>query len=443
MAIKRGWAVGDGHGPDAFFEGATFVEGLAEAEKFYPRHTRIEFAGDIATLNASLTQATPNASIEKPSAMPGHAFKACGLSKVVAGKRVSRVNFDEAMDMSLDEAFKRLHPIFRYTYDSGPYINKQVKVYDTIAGIQNSLMTKNYKLKKSAKSIEGIERGWSAGPNLLPHNLALDNSKHKLALIDGRPGLTGLGLCVGSNDACRASCLVYTGNNPIGDKYGKAKLVRTEALLLEPNAWIRMWVSSIEKHIVAAAKEKSRPYVRPNVLSDIPWELVCPEIFGFFEKRERSGRLKKTGVRFYDYTKVPDRKIAGLNYDMTFSFSGTNEAYCLSELERGYRVAVVYWLRSKGDSVTRKKWNGYPVIDGDLHDMRPLDPSNVVVGLTYKIDRRKKGEGAGRPSESNMKFIRETFFDTDTGDLTVAATPADLGAQPDEDVEPNEVAIGP
>jgi hypothetical protein len=436
MAIKRGWAVGDGHGPDAFFEGATFVEALAEAEKFYPRHTRIEFAGDIATLNASLTQATPNASIEKPSAMPEKAFWACGLSKKVAGKLVSRVNFDEAMNMSLDEAFERLRPIFQYKYDSGPYIGELAKVYGRIPGIQNSLMTKNYKLKKSQKPIKGIERGWSAGPNLLPHKLAREFSNRKLPLI-------GEGLCVGSNDACRESCLVYTGNNPIGDKHGKAKLVRTEALLLEPNAWVRMWVSSIEKHIVAAAKEKSRPYVRPNVLSDIPWELVCPEIFGFFEKRERSGRLQKTGVRFYDYTKVPGRKIAGLNYDMTFSFSGTNESYCLSELERGYRVAVVYWLRSKGDSVTRKRWNGYRVVDGDLHDMRPLDPNDVVVGLTWKADTRKKGTGSKVPSESSLKFIRETFFDTDTGDLMVAATPADLGAQPDDDVEPNEVAIGP
>lgn len=436
MAIKRGWAVGDGHGPDAFFEGATFVEGLAEAEKFYPRHTRIEFAGDIATLNAGLTEATPNASIEKPSVMPEKAFRACGLSKVVAGKRVSRVNFDEAMDMSLDEAFERLHPIFRYKFDSGRYINDYVKVYDTIAGIQNSLMTKNYKLAKSEKPIEGIERGWSAGPNLLPHKLALQYSKYELPLV-------GMGLCVGSNKACRESCLVYSGQNPVADTHGKGKLVRTEALLLEPNAWVRMWVSSIEKHIVAAAKEKSRPYVRPNVLSDIPWELVCPEIFSFFEKRKRSGRLQNTGVRFYDYTKVPNRDIAGLNYDMTFSFSGDNEAYCLSELKRGHRVAVVYWLRDTGDSVTRKTWNGYRVVDGDRHDMRPLDPNDVVVGLTWKADTRKKGTGSRVPSKSSLKFIRETFFDTDTGDLMVAATPADLGVRPDEGVEPNEVAIGP
>jgi hypothetical protein len=37
MTIKRGWAVGDEKGPDAFFEGANFVEALGEAEKLYPR----------------------------------------------------------------------------------------------------------------------------------------------------------------------------------------------------------------------------------------------------------------------------------------------------------------------------------------------------------------------------------------------------------------------
>jgi hypothetical protein len=54
MSIKRGWAVGDEKGPDAFFEGANFVEALAEAEKLYPRHTRIEFEGDLDTLESDL-----------------------------------------------------------------------------------------------------------------------------------------------------------------------------------------------------------------------------------------------------------------------------------------------------------------------------------------------------------------------------------------------------
>ena len=138
----------------------------------------------------------------------------------------------------------------------------------------------------------------------------------------------------------------------------------------------------------------------------------------------------------------------GLNYDLTFSFSGTNEDWCLEELQKGRRVAVVYWLRDRRDSVTRKVWNGYPVIDGDRHDMRPLDPGSVVVGLTYKNLYKQSGTGFSKvtaPPKFAQKFIRETFYDTDTGDLMVAATPLDLGVSSAAVAytEPNEVAIGP
>ena len=31
-----------------------------------------------------------------------------------------------------------------------------------------------------------------------------------------------------------------------------------------------------------------------------------------------------------------------------------------------------------------EEWLGYPVVDGDMSDVRPLDPAPCVVGLTYK-----------------------------------------------------------
>lgn len=426
MAIKKGWSVGDERGPDAFFEGATFTEALAEAERFYPRHTLIEFEGDLATLDDSIGRAaTPNLSRDQAARMPEIALKNSGLGKVVNGDLVSRVDFDRVLSMSVEEAYDRLYPIFRYKYDSGPSKGQYVKAFDTVAGIQNSLMTQNYKLEKGKKPPPGIPRGWSAGPNLLPHKLAGEYSKRKLPMA-------GLGLCVGSNRACRETCLVYSGKNPIVDKDGKAKLVRTEALLLEPEAWIRMWISAIEKHIRKAWKEEAVPYVRPNILSDIPWELVCPDLFGYFNRRTIDGRMKNTKIKFYDYTKVARRQVKHLNYDLTFSFSGDNEALCLDELKRGHRVAVVYWLRDPKDSVTRKRWNGYRVIDGDLHDMRPLDPDDVVVGLKYKVSFRSSETGqlvrVQAPPKFARKFITETFFDTDTGDIMVSATPRDLGA---------------
>lgn len=442
MAIKRGFAVGDLRGPDAFFEGATFVEALAEAESFYPKHTYIEFQGDLATLDSSLgAEALPNASKDSAAKMPDLALRSCGLSETVGGKAVSRVSFERAMAMSEREAFERLHPIFRYKYESGPYKGRYVGEYDSPGSMRSAFMTENFKLQKGTAAV-GIEPGYSKGIALLPHRLAGEYSKRGLPMA-------GQGLCVGSSRACRETCLVYSGKNPVTDEHGKAKLVRTEALLLEPDAWVRMFVAAIERHIVDSYEMKARPYIRPNLLSDIPWEMVCPELFaGYFDRRKLGGRMRDTGITFYDYTKVPRRETGTLNYDLTFSFSGVNEDWCLDELKRGRRVAVVYWLRDKGDSVTNKVWNGYKVLDGDKHDMRPLDPGGTVIGLTYKIVYKRLKSGLERqvqPPKFSRKFIMETFFDTDTKSLMVAATPGSLGVEAalDAYVAPNDVAIEP
>jgi hypothetical protein len=93
-------------------------------------------------------------------------------------------------------------------------------------------------------------------------------------------------------------------------------------------------------------------------------------------------------IQFYDYTKVPARMrryLAGklpANYSLTFSRSEKNEAECLSVLAQGGNVAVVFATR-KGEPLPAT-WHGYRVIDGDLSDVRYLDPRNVVVGLRAK-----------------------------------------------------------
>lgn len=112
-------------------------------------------------------------------------------------------------------------------------------------------------------------------------------------------------------------------------------------------------------------------FVRLNVLSDLPWELIWPELF------ERLG-----DVCFYDYTKVAGREPPP-NYDLTFSYSGTNWRLSESELAAGRRCAVVFFADRAGKRFP-ETWRGYRVVPGDDHDIRPLDPPGVVVGLNYK-----------------------------------------------------------
>jgi len=53
-------------------------------------------------------------------------------------------------------------------------------------------------------------------------------------------------------------------------------------------------------------------------------------------------------------------------------------------LQAGGNVAVVF---ANG---LPDRWNGFPVINGDLHDLRHLDPRGVVVGLSPKGPKAKR-----------------------------------------------------
>lgn len=105
--------------------------------------------------------------------------------------------------------------------------------------------------------------------------------------------------------------------------------------------------------------------VRLNVFSDLPWErLIDLEEF--------------PTVQFYDYPKIP--RCLGRtpdHYYLTFSLSETNEPDAGKALDSGFNVAAPFRDRPA-------RYMGRPVIDGDAHDLRFLDPRPAVMGLTPK-----------------------------------------------------------
>jgi len=93
-------------------------------------------------------------------------------------------------------------------------------------------------------------------------------------------------------------------------------------------------------------------------------------------------------LQFYDYTKIERpwlRRRA--NYHITFSYSGENFQDAMDCLKHGVNVSVVFMVK-KGSPLPAM-WNGYPVIDGDEHDARFLDPVGCVVGLRAKGPAKK------------------------------------------------------
>jgi hypothetical protein len=75
-----------------------------------------------------------------------------------------------------------------------------------------------------------------------------------------------------------------------------------------------------------------------------------------------------------------------VNYSLTFSQDTHNERLAERFLSSGGNVAVVF-----GED-RPATWRGFPVIDGDRHDIRTpaMDGRGVVIGLTPKGAKAKR-----------------------------------------------------
>jgi hypothetical protein len=162
----------------------------------------------------------------------------------------------------------------------------------------------------------------------------------------------------------------------------KSRLQKSQRFMKERKTYMRDVVKSIELVIRQAHAKGLLPCIRLNGSSDIAWEGVACERAGVPYKNLFDAF---PGVQFVDYTKNAARLKRALpaNYSLTLSYSGENEAQCREALANGHNVAVVF------DALPATYW-GFEVIDGDLHDLRHLDPRGVIVGLVPKGAKAKK-----------------------------------------------------
>lgn len=388
---------------------------------------------------------------ENPAAreMPKLALQLSGLSPITP---------KQSLKMSLDEAHARLEPYFTNL----PLRGEKVVKYESPSGMADAWIGQNYKTSKPSQDpgrpaqVMGVSLVPAQHARLAAHgqgpyqalwipsesrpgreasttDSALAQTK-KVMLAKWRredPGLTGkFTLCAGSSQDCRDSCLVFAGQNA-SERYNTyRKVAQTMALLNEPAAFLRMLVESIEMWMreLGAQCGCLRPFVRLNVLSDVPWELVAPWLFEHFEGA--SVGTSGDPLMFYDYTKVAGRRTPK-NYDLTFSVSGTdaNRAWAKDEIERGRRIAVVFlghkkvgesWqqIRPKGPTaiaqmpLPRTFW-GLKVIDGDISDVRPYDPAPACVGLRWKTPSGKRAGVEVDPGAS--AFVTPVYIVDDRG----------------------------
>lgn len=242
----------------------------------------------------------------------------------------------------------------------------------------------NYKNKAQAKRETGIN--YLGSVNLTTkHAKAYKYDELTYSLYLAPAKMSGYEVCPMRNKECTALCLNESGMNRMnmnGDMINNSRILKTK-LFFENREYFMNWmVDEIKSAKLKAEKLGYRFSIRLNNTSDI-----SPESFHMDVNGERKNILQLfSDVMFYDYTKVPKRKELVSkyeNYDLTFSFSGDNFTECLNMLDNGVRVAVVF-----KNKLPETFW-GRKVIDGDLYDMRYKDEKDVIIGLKYKVTRKR------------------------------------------------------
>lgn len=325
-----------------------------------------------------------------------------------------RVNARRAMAMSVEDAYRRLAPAFPQAKRGGA-----IKAWSSAKQMRENLLSANYKLAKTEttpaqRRLLHMRYGKSGinvqGLTLLPNivwNLVVYGQEWKRLPVEQR-----VNTCVGASRECREACLVYSGRNEADPYNTVIKTAKLTALLREPDAFARMLVAACDSHLGSERTADLR-MVRLNVFSDIPWELVFPELFEIVPGQ------------FYDYTKVPSRQPPA-NYDLTFSYSGRNLEDAGEELRLGRRIAVVFLTKKHQ---LPAMFFDVPVVDGDISDARPLDPPRVVVGLSYKPPKKA---GVTVNKKDNVFVVPVHELD---GQLVAALVPRD---QPDTEDPQND-----
>lgn len=223
-------------------------------------------------------------------------------------------------------------------------------------------------------------------------------------------------LCSHASPQCIALCLgTHSGQAAMvkdlengTNATRESRKLKARLFMAHRNEYLNRLARDIVKLERKAKREGLTLCVRLNGSTDIAWERIsfqiddktsallasrniCPSFAGKCDEiLTHAGRVMTLlqlfpDIQFVDYTKNPNRMgKAPSNLHLTLSYSGNNLADCIAALKRGHNVATVF-----GEGLPRE-WCGHSVIDGDLHDLRHLDPicpngeRGIVVGLSPK-----------------------------------------------------------
>jgi hypothetical protein len=247
--------------------------------------------------------------------------------------------------------------------------------------------------------------------------------------------LSGVNVCPMATVAgCYKGCLNTAGRGGIGkggmvtyssvksrkrtNHVQQARIRRTRLFFEDRNEFMAQLADDIRKLQILAIKRKLTPCVRLNGTSDIRWEDIpvfshektgepvgCEHLVDETRGAKCSCGLRVRNIferfpnlQFYDYTKIPNRRRALdiPNYHLTFSYSNVIEfvPYVQKAIDTyGDRVNIAVVFSDMSDAIARGSFLNRPLINGDEHDLRFLDPPGCVVALKAKGKAKKDKTG--------------------------------------------------
>ena len=231
------------------------------------------------------------------------------------------------------------------------------------------LITKQqHKLNKSAKM------GYmTAGLTLSPANESSRNT------------------CSHSTPGCRVGWLKTAGRHNY-DPHELARVRRTDLLFNKRDQFYYYLSRELMNLERRAKKANLLTAFRPNILSDLPFEKIFPQMF-----------VEHSNIQFYDYTKNPHRMQKFLdgtdwpwNYHLAFSLSENfnNQAHAYSFIRQGGQIAVVFKNESAPQyGLPNHEDELFDVINGDIDDCLWTHNGGIIIGLLAKGRGRKDTTG--------------------------------------------------
>ena len=210
-------------------------------------------------------------------------------------------------------------------------------------------------LSLDAKTIKGLQYGITTG---VQYFVSSNGS--------------GVNLCAMAFVALCAKPCLFTAGRGAMKIVAVSRLRKTLFFLQFRDEYKALLIKEIRRLVRQSERSNTLPMVRLNGTSDIRWEVEFPEVFAMFPE-----------VQFYDYTKLINRHVDNFpNYDLTFSYSGVArfQPFVQKAIATGMRIAVVF----RDKQAIPSKFMGLYCINGDDSDIRPHDPTGVVVALYAK-----------------------------------------------------------